>query len=100
MSNPNRLKNRGFSPRDQRLQNLRCETLYIGDHEYLNISSFAVLGIKLWPDDDDDDDLNRSDPLYLFKFIQSKVQYLYKMLSPFSYNFIFNIANLKIFAYL
>ena len=29
-------------------KNLRYETLYIGDDEYVNISSFAVLGIKLW----------------------------------------------------
>ena len=54
-------------------KNLRCETLYTGDHEYVNISSFAVLGIKLWPEDDDD--LNRSDPLYSFNLIQSKAQY-------------------------
>ena len=54
-------------------KNLRCETLYIGDHKYVNTSSFAVLGIELWPEDDDD--LNRSDPLYSFKFIQSKAQY-------------------------
>ena len=32
--------------------NLRCETLYIGDYEYVNISSFAVLGIKLWLEED------------------------------------------------
>ena len=55
---------------DRRLQNLRYETLYIGDYEYVNISSFAVLGIKLWLEEDGD--LNRNDPLYLFKFIQSK----------------------------
>ena len=52
---------------------MRYETLYIDDHEYVNISSFAVLGIKLWPDDDDG--LNRSDPLYPFNFIQLKAQY-------------------------
>ena len=33
-------------------KNLRCETLYIGDYEYVNISSFAVLGIKLWLEKD------------------------------------------------
>ena len=27
--------------------NLRCGTLYIGDYAHLNISSFAVVGIKL-----------------------------------------------------
>ena len=35
-------------------KNLRCETRYIGDYEYVNISSFAVLGIKLWLDEDGD----------------------------------------------
>ena len=77
---------------------LRCETLYIGDCEYVNISSFAVLGITLWLEGDGD--LNRNDPLNSFKFIQSKAQNLYRMLSSFSYNFISNIENLKIFAYL
>ena len=51
---------------------LRCETLYTDDYEYVNISSFAVLGIKLWLEEDGD--LNRNDPLYSFKFIQSKAQ--------------------------
>ena len=32
----------------------RCETLHIGDYEYVNISSFAVLGIKLWLEEDGD----------------------------------------------
>ena len=54
-------------------KNFICETLYIGNHEYVNISSCAVLGIKLWPEDDYD--LNRSDPLYSLNFIQSKAQY-------------------------
>ena len=43
---------------------LRCETPYIGDYEYVNISSFAVLGIKLRLEEDGD--LNRNDPLYSF----------------------------------
>ena len=51
---------------------LRWETLYIGDYEYVNISSFAVLGIKLWLEVDGN--LNRNDSLYSFKFIQSKAQ--------------------------
>ena len=52
-------------------KNLRYETLYIGDYDYVNISSFAVqaLDIKLWLEDSD---LNRNDPSYLFKFVQSK----------------------------
>ena len=53
-------------------KNLRCETLYIGDYIYVNTSNFAVLGIKLWLEEDGD--LNRNDPLYSFKFIQSKAQ--------------------------
>ena len=35
-----------------------CETLYIGDYEYVIISSFA--GIKLWLEENGD--LNRNDP--------------------------------------
>ena len=61
-----------FSQETDDSKNLRCETLYIGDYEYVNISSFAVLGIKLWLEEDGD--LNRIDPLYLFRFIQSKAQ--------------------------
>ena len=53
-------------------KNLRCETLCIGDYVYVNIPSFPVLGIKLWLEEDGD--LNRNDPLYSFKFIQSKAQ--------------------------
>ena len=49
--------------------NLRCETLYIGDHEYINTFIFAVLDIKLWLEEDSD--LDRNDSLYSFKFIQS-----------------------------
>ena len=59
-------------------KNLRCETMYISDYEHVNISSFAVLGIKLWLEEDGD--LNRNDPLYSFKFIQTKAQNRYKML--------------------
>ena len=51
---------------------LRSETVYIGDYEYVIISSLAVLGIKLWLEEDGN--LNRNDPLYSFKFIQSKAQ--------------------------
>ena len=49
---------------------LRCETLYVGNYEYVNISGFAVLGVKLWLEEDGD--LNRNGPLYSFKFVQSK----------------------------
>ena len=61
-----------FSQGTHDSENLRCETLYIGDYENVNLSSFAVFGIKLWLEEDGD--FNRNDPLYSFKFIQSKVQ--------------------------
>ena len=73
MSNPNGLKTSKFSPRGtDDSKNLRCETLYIGDYEYVNISSFAVLNIKLSLEEDGD--LNRNDSLYPFRFILSKAQ--------------------------
>ena len=59
-----------FSYGTDDFKNLRCETLYIGDYEYVNISSFSVLSIKLRLEEDGD--LNRNDPLYSFKFILSK----------------------------
>ena len=49
-----------------------CETLYIGDYDNVNISSFVLLGIKLWLEENGH--LNRNDPLYSFKFIESKAQ--------------------------
>ena len=61
-----------FSQGTDDSKNLRCETLYIGNYKYVNISSFAVLGIKLWLEEDSD--LNRNDPLYSLKFIQSKAK--------------------------
>ena len=51
-----------FSQGTDDSKNLRCETLYIGDYEYVNIPSFAVLGIRLKLEEDGD--LNRNDPLY------------------------------------
>ena len=65
MSNSNGLKKSRFSQETDSSKNLRCETLYIGDYEYVNVSSFAVLGIKLWLEEDGD--FNRNDP---FIFIQ------------------------------
>ena len=61
-----------FSQGTDESKYLRCESLYIGNNEYVNISSFAVLGIKLQLEEDGD--LNRNDPLYSFKYIQSKAQ--------------------------
>ena len=87
-----------FSQGTDDYKNLRCETLNIGNYEYVNTSSFAVLGIKLWLKDDGD--VNRNYPLYSFKFIQSKVQNGYKMLSSFSCILMSNIANLEIVAHL
>ena len=43
-----------FSQGTDDSKHLRYESLYIGDYEYVNISSFAVLGIKLWLEEDDD----------------------------------------------
>ena len=64
-----RTKKSRFSPKGPTTpKKLRCETLFFGDYEYVNISSFAVLGIKLWQEEDGD--LNRNDPLYSYKFIQ------------------------------
>ena len=57
-----------FSQGTDDSKNLKCETLYTGDYEYINSSSSVVLGIKLWLKEDGD--LNRNDPLYSFKFIQ------------------------------
>ena len=48
-------------------KNMRCETLYISDYEYINISTFALSDIKLWLEEDGD--LN-THPLYLFRFIR------------------------------
>ena len=64
-------KNRGFSQGTDHFRNLRCETLYIADYKYVNISSFAVLDIKLRVKEDSD--LDTDHPLYSFKFIQSRV---------------------------
>ena len=47
-------------------KNLSCETLYISDYEYVNISTFALSGIKLWHEEDGD--LNTHQPLYSFRF--------------------------------
>ena len=52
-----------FSQGTNDSKNLRCETLYIGNYEYVNISSFAVFSIKLWLEEDGD--LNINDPLYI-----------------------------------
>ena len=46
--------------------------MYIGDYEYVNISSFAVLGKKLWLEDDGD--LNRNDPLYCSNSFSRKLK--------------------------
>ena len=63
-----------FSQGTNDSKNLKCEILYmyIGDYEYVNISIFAVLDIKLRLEEDGN--LNRNDPLYSFKIIQSKAQ--------------------------
>ena len=45
-------------------ENLRCETLYIGNYENVNVSIFAVLSIKLSLEEDSD--FNRNNPLHSF----------------------------------
>ena len=59
-----------FSQETDDSKSLTCETLYIGNYQYVNISSFTGLVIKLWLEEDGD--INRNNPLYSFKFIQSK----------------------------
>ena len=61
-----------LSPKGPTTKNLRYVALCISDYEYVNVSSFAVLRIKLWLEEDGD--LNRNDRLYSVKFIQSKAQ--------------------------
>ena len=39
---------------------LRCETLYIADYEYVNISNFTVLDIKLWLEEDSSLDIDQA----------------------------------------
>ena len=56
-----------FSQGIDESKNLKCETMYIGDYEYVKISSFAVLGIKLWLEEYGD--LNSNDTFYSFKFM-------------------------------
>ena len=56
------MKKSRFSPNGPKTQKiLRCKALYIGHYEYVNISSFAVLGIKLSLEEDGN--LNRNDSL-------------------------------------
>ena len=47
MSNPKGLKNRTFSQGTSDSQTLRQETLVTVDYEYVKISRFAVLNMKL-----------------------------------------------------
>ena len=65
---PTDWKDRGFLPRIPTTPKISVVKLCILaiNYEYVNISSFAVLGIKLWLEEDGD--LNRNDLLYSFKF--------------------------------
>ena len=56
-----------FSQVTNKFKNLRCETLYIADYRYVNITNFVVLDIKLWLEEDSD--LDTDYPSYSFKFI-------------------------------
>ena len=68
MLDPKGLKRSNFSPKDLWLP--RYETLAIADYDYVNIFSFAVLGIKLWLKEDGD--LYTDHTQYSFKSVHSK----------------------------
>ena len=72
MSNLKGLKIEAFSQWTDDSKNLRLETLYIADYEYINIIRFAVLDIKLWLEENSNLETDRR--LYSFKFIQMKTQ--------------------------
>ena len=59
-----------FSQGMDESKNLRCETLYIANYEYVNISRFAVLDIELWLEEDGELHTNHS--LSSFQFIHAK----------------------------
>ena len=61
-----------FSQGTDDIKKLRYETLYVADYKYVNISSYAVLDIKLWLEPDSNIDTDHF--LYSFKFIQSKAK--------------------------
>ena len=65
-------KSEVFSEGTDDSKNLKCETLYIADYEYVNIASFAVSDVKVWFEGDSD--LDTDCPSYSFKFIQLKAQ--------------------------
>ena len=52
MSYPKGLKSRGFPQGTDDSKNLRCETLCTVGYEYVNISCFSVLDIKLSLEED------------------------------------------------
>ena len=72
MSNLKGPKNSRFSPKGLTTPKIWGMKLYIADYEYGNISSFPVIDIRLWLEEESD--LNTDHPLYSFKFIQSKAQ--------------------------
>ena len=73
-------------------------TLCIGDYEYVNIASFAVLGIELWLEEDGD--LKQKWSVIFIQIHSVASSRLIQNVIIFSYNFLSNIAHLKIFAYL
>ena len=64
-------KVKAFSQGTDDSKNLKRETLYIVKGNYVNISSFAVLDIKLWLEKDSELDTDR--PLSSFKFINQRL---------------------------
>ena len=61
-----------FSQETDDSKNLRYQPPYIAGYENVNISSFAVLDIKLWLEEGGD--LNSDHRLYSFKFIRWRAQ--------------------------
>ena len=59
-----------FSQGTEDFKKLKCEPQYVGDYEYVNISSFSVLDKELRVEEDGD--LHTDHPLSSFRFIQSK----------------------------
>ena len=87
MSNPNGIKSQGFLPKDQRLQTFE---MWNSVYWWLRICKlfqiycvwYKAMAGRKWS--------------FAFKIIQLKPQNRYKMLSSFSDNFMFNIADFKI----
>ena len=63
---------RVFSKGSDGSKNLRCEILHIANYEYVNISSVAVLDIKLWLKEDSS--LDTYHPSYSFNLFNQRLK--------------------------